>query len=42
MPQIELSDSEFGIQNDDMIRQVVNDDDRASGHFYRDRTEKKI
>jgi hypothetical protein len=42
MPQIELSDSEFGIQNDDMIRHMVNDDDRASGHFYRDRTEKNM
>ena len=42
MPQITLVDSEFCTNNDDMIRHVVNNDDRASGHLYRDRIEKKI
>jgi hypothetical protein len=41
MPQITLVDSEFCTHNDDMIRHMVKDDDRASGHLYRDRIERK-
>jgi hypothetical protein len=42
MPQITLVDSEFYTQNSSIICHMVNTDDRASGHLYRDRTEKKI
>ncbi len=41
MPQIALVDSEFSTRNEAIICRVVNDDNRASGHLYRDRTEKK-
>jgi hypothetical protein len=36
MIQIALVDSELSIKNDDIIRHIINDDNRASGRFCRE------